>query len=190
VNVSQPARRDAPENTAILLARIGAYGTKSWAARIAELGLTLVQAEILRAVADGPGRSQQAISEQLSLLPSRVVGLVDGLEDRGILTRRRNRDDRRLHALVLTEAGSVLMRELARAERAHDRDLTAGLSTQQRAGFTEALIALAEHHGLAVYAGDRGGAASSMEAPPIAGRPQPERRRPLPSPAATRPSTG
>ena len=60
----------------------------------------------------GPGRSQQALSEQLSLLPSRVVAFVDNLEQRGYVERRRSTEDRRLNALYLTAKGTELMAEI------------------------------------------------------------------------------
>ncbi|MDQ2789458.1 MAG: hypothetical protein DLM60_01465 [Pseudonocardiales bacterium] len=46
---------------------------------------------LLRAVAAGPGRSQQELTQHLSTPPTRLVGLVDGLEQRGMLQRRRPR---------------------------------------------------------------------------------------------------
>jgi DNA-binding MarR family transcriptional regulator len=52
-----------------------------------------------------PGQSQQAIARQLRIPPSRLVPLVDSLETRGVIERRRDPGDRRNHALYLTDEG-------------------------------------------------------------------------------------
>ena len=106
------------------------------------------QAGIIRAVGAEPGRSQQALSEQLSLLPSRVVAFVDDLEQRGLIERRRNAGDRRLYALHLTEAGDRLLAELARVSDAHEAEFTAGLTSEQRTALADLLAAVADRQRL------------------------------------------
>src|ERR1700759_5563669 len=107
------AMSNQTHGVAILLAQLGRHSADRFTELIAELNLTGPQAAILRAIAGEPGRSQQALSEQLGLLPSRVVAFVDELEQRGLLQRRRNPGDRRLYALYLTEQGNDLMTRLA-----------------------------------------------------------------------------
>jgi DNA-binding MarR family transcriptional regulator len=119
-----------------------------FAERIAPLGLTPPHAGILRAIATNPGQSQQALSGLLGLLPSRVVAYVDELENRGYVERRRNPEDRRLHALHLTESGEQLMQQLSELFRQHDRTITAGLNSEQRAMLNDLLATLAQHQGL------------------------------------------
>ena len=52
----------------------------------------------------GPA-SQQGLADALSLDPSNVVGLLNELEERELVTRRRNRDDRRRHIVELAPRG-------------------------------------------------------------------------------------
>ena len=129
---------------AFLLAQLGQHSSERFTARIAALDLTPPQAAILGAIAGEPGRSQQALSEQLGLLPSRVVAFIDDLEQRGLLQRRRNPGDRRLYALYLTEQGEALMSELAGLSDAHEEEITAGLSDEQRSVLAELLTSLAD----------------------------------------------
>jgi DNA-binding MarR family transcriptional regulator len=136
------------DGVAFLLAQLGQHATNLFAERIAPLGLTPPHAGILRAIGKNPGRSQQALSGHLGLLPSRVVAYVDELEDRGYVERRRNPGDRRLHALHLTEAGEELMGRLSELFRQHERAVTAGLDAQQRAALNDLLATLAQHQGL------------------------------------------
>lgn len=115
---------------------------------MATIELTPPHAGILRAIADEPGRSQQALSARLGMLPSRVVVYVDELENRGYVERRRNPTDRRLHALYLTAAGKRLMRKLSEHARRHELRLTAALDPEQRSALRTLLATVARQQGL------------------------------------------
>jgi DNA-binding MarR family transcriptional regulator len=128
---------------------LGHHAAERFSERIAALDLTPPQAGILRAIAAAPGRSQQSLSTQLQLLPSRVVAYVDDLEDRGYVERRPNPDDRRQYALYLTAAGKQLMQKLSRLARQHDRAITSGLSESEQAQLRSLLATLAQQQGLA-----------------------------------------
>ena len=133
---------------AFLLSQLGHRSASVFTDLIASIDLTPPHAGILRAIAAEPGRSQQALSGQLGLLPSRVVAYVDELEDRGYVERRRNPDDRRLHALHLTASGKKVITKIGELGRQHDRLLTAGLDSQQRDTLHQLLATIAEHQGL------------------------------------------
>jgi DNA-binding MarR family transcriptional regulator len=133
---------------AFLLSQIGHRSASVFTDLIASIDLTPPHAGILRAIAAEPGRSQQALSGQLGLLPSRVVAYVDELEDRGYVERRRNPDDRRLHALHLTASGKKVITKIGELGRQHDRLLTTGLDSQQRDTLHQLLATIAEQQGL------------------------------------------
>lgn len=143
-----PAVR-VPVSAAFLLAQLGRLAADRFAERVAVLGLTPPEVGIMRAVWLDPGRSQQALSTQLALLPSRVVAFVDGLEGRGLVERRKNERDRRLYALHLTDEGETLMAEIAAVGKAHERDVTAGLTSEQKKTLVELLSLVAKNQGLA-----------------------------------------
>jgi DNA-binding MarR family transcriptional regulator len=133
---------------AFLLSQLGHRSASVFGDLIASIDLTPPHAGILRAIAAEPGRSQQALSGQLGLLPSRVVAYVDELEDRGYVERRRNPDDRRLHALYLTASGKKIMSKMGELARQHERLMTAGLNAEQRDTLRQLLSVVAEHQGL------------------------------------------
>ena len=133
---------------AFLLSQLGHRSASVFTDLIASIDLTPPHAGILRAIAAEPGRSQQALSGQLGLLPSRVVAYVDELEDRGYVERRRNPNDRRLHALHLTASGKKVITKIGELGRQHDRLLTAGLDSQQRDTLHQLLATIAEQQGL------------------------------------------
>jgi DNA-binding MarR family transcriptional regulator len=148
VVVTAARNSDAGDGVAFLLAQLGHHAAKQFAEQMAAIELTPPHAGLLRAIASSPGGSQQALSEQLGLLPSRVVAYVDELEDRGYVERRRNPDDRRLHALHLTASGKKLMTKIGDLARQHDRRITAGLDAEQRATLRDLLAMLADERGL------------------------------------------
>jgi DNA-binding MarR family transcriptional regulator len=137
-----------PGGTAFLLAQLGAHAAQRFAERLTELDLTPPQAGLLRAIADTPGRSQQALAAQLGTQATRLVAMLDALERRGVIERRRNPDDRRLHALHLTESGKALMRTLGQTAGAHGKALTAALTEEERTQLHELLTRIATEQGL------------------------------------------
>lgn len=139
--------RSAP-GAAFLLTQIGTLAAARFAERIGELDLTPPQTGLLRAVAVTPGQSQQALARHLGTPPSRLVALVDDLAERGLLERRRNPDDRRLHALHLTDAGRELMRRIGEVARAHDDDICRGLDEHERVTLAALLARIAADHDL------------------------------------------
>ncbi len=84
--------------------------------------------------------SQQALADSLSLDPSNVVGLLNELEERQLITRRRDSVDRRRHIVELSARGE---RELCGAyERLQlvDDDLLSPLSARERATLYDLLV--------------------------------------------------
>jgi DNA-binding MarR family transcriptional regulator len=133
---------------AFLLTQLGTHAASRFAERISELDLTPPQTGLLRAVAVAPGQSQQALARHLGTPPSRLVALVDGLDERGLLERRRNPDDRRLHALHLTDAGRDTLRRIAEVGQAHNDEMCAALTAEERTTLTALLARIAVDHGL------------------------------------------
>jgi DNA-binding MarR family transcriptional regulator len=145
---AQHRAEDGP-GSAFLLAILGAYAAERFADRIAVVDLTPPQSGLLRAVAATPGQSQQALAHVLGTAPSRLVALVDSLADRGLLERRRNPDDRRLHALHVTEAGHRMLARIGELGREHDDAICGSLTVDERARLRALLARIADDHSLA-----------------------------------------
>ncbi|MCP2340331.1 MarR family winged helix-turn-helix transcriptional regulator [Actinomadura rupiterrae] len=137
-----------PVGAAFLLAQLGAHAAGVFAERIKVLDLTPPQAGLLRMLKANPGGSQRELADRLGMPPSRFVPFVDKMEQRGLVERRRNPDDRRLHALYLTEAGESLLGELIPIAIEHETDLTSALSPGEHQQLTELLRRIADERGL------------------------------------------
>jgi DNA-binding MarR family transcriptional regulator len=77
---------------------------------LAEYDLTLTQGLALHEL-EQPQRMRE-LAETLGFDASHVTGIVDGLEDRGLVERRADPHDRRVKVLVITAAGAKLRREI------------------------------------------------------------------------------
>jgi DNA-binding MarR family transcriptional regulator len=139
---------DYSRDVGFLLSQLGYRSAALLAEQLSSMKLTPAHAGIMRAIATQPGQSQQALSAQLGVAPSRIVAYVDDLEKRGYVERRRHLSDRRLHALHFTDAGTQLFAELAEIFRQRERRLIARLEPEQSDALREMLCNVARQEGL------------------------------------------
>ena len=161
---------------AFLLAQLGAHATERMAERLKAIGLGPAHLGLLRVIATTPGQSQQAIAARVGVHPSRIVALIDDLERQGFVERRRNPEDRRLHAVYPAPGPKV--GEVSRIAAAHEHDFLAALSAEEREHLRQLLIRVARQQGLTpgVHPGYR----------QLPGRGRPRPRRDGTAPAETR----
>src|SRR5438132_14067287 len=106
-----PALADRPAALLVMAARTGQdLATR----RLAPMGLNVRLCGVLNLLAEGP-ISQQELGEQLGIDRTTVVELIDELERKGVVVRRRNPSDRRSYALSLTPKGRTVQKRAARA---------------------------------------------------------------------------
>ena len=94
---------------------------------------------ILLLIEANPGVTQTRLAQAVGLDRSTLVGVLDVLEARGLVERRRG-EDRRTNGLLLTRAGRALVAGLKRRIRAHERRVAARLTTEEK----DQLLALLE----------------------------------------------
>ena len=144
-------QRPAPPvaGSAFLLAQLGAHAAAVFASRVSRLGLTPALTGVLRSASMEPGLSQRTLAARLSVVPSKVVQLIDDLEQRGLVERRSDDTDRRNRAIYLTDNGAAVLAEVATIAMQHENDMTAALDADERSALRSLLQRVADEQGLA-----------------------------------------
>jgi len=97
------------------------------------------QYSVLVVIEANPGLSQADLSERLGIERARLVRLLDGLEKRGLIRRRRSPSDRRSHALHLTAQGERDLAPIKALAAEHEARLTTRLGPKKREALLTAL---------------------------------------------------
>lgn len=138
-----------PITVAFLLAQVGGRAAQDFGKALSPLGLTPPDAGILRLLSLSPGISQQELARRLNMHASRLVSVIDAMEERGLVVREANLSDRRLYSLQLSEAGRAAVNAVGRVAREHDERFCFALSEGERIELRGLLEKLALKHGLA-----------------------------------------
>jgi DNA-binding MarR family transcriptional regulator len=80
-----------------------------------ELGITQAEAHVLVQLARGGATSIATLHREFGTKRSTLTNVLDRLEQRGLVRRELNREDRRSLTISLTRAGAPQARRLARA---------------------------------------------------------------------------
>jgi DNA-binding MarR family transcriptional regulator len=134
----------APSSIGFLLSQVGTYAARRFAQRIGEADLHPPLFRVLNVLDAAEGRSQQAIGEAIGAPASRMVAIVDELEQRGLVERRPHPSDRRIRALYLTAAGRRLLARGRRIATEHEEELTRGMNEADRRRLTTLLQKLVD----------------------------------------------
>jgi len=133
-------------STAFLLKRLG-FAAKERAMEAYEpTGLTPYHHAILVALDEGSRATQGAIADALGYDRGQLVGLLDELEEQGLVERRRDPGDRRRHLVRLTPEGKRALGRLRTLARRLENDLLSPLDERGREHLHALLLQLAEQH--------------------------------------------
>ncbi|MGY4772175.1 MarR family winged helix-turn-helix transcriptional regulator [Kribbella sp. CWNU-51] len=111
-----------------VLARLTEAQTKA----LAPHGLNGRDLAVLSAVASGEPLSQLEVGSRLRVDRTSIGDLIDGLEDRGFVERRRSPEDRRRNVVVLTELGGSTYATAERIRLEVERGFLAPLRDGER----------------------------------------------------------
>jgi DNA-binding MarR family transcriptional regulator len=97
---------------------------------------------VLTALAEQPVRTQAALAQAISADKSRIIGVLDDLQQRELIKRQPDAADRRVHLLSLTPAGARLRRSVEAAIRRSEEEVLATLPAGDREAFLRSLKSL------------------------------------------------
>lgn len=94
---------------------------------------------ILIACKSGGGRNQNDLAATIGIRGATLTHHLNAMEDRELISRRRDPDNRRVHIVELTPAGEQLFLRLRRVAGDFDRRLRAGITEHDRATYERVL---------------------------------------------------
>jgi MarR family transcriptional regulator for hemolysin len=86
---------------------------------------------ILISLKTQPTSNQRELAKAVGIQGATLTHHLNAMEADGLITRRRDPANRRVHQVQLTEQGETLFYRLATAARAHDERLRAGLGDEE-----------------------------------------------------------
>jgi len=116
-----------------LLARLGMAVKMRAFDEFEQAGFSPYHHSVLALLDEGARDTQSAIADALQLNRSQLVGLLDALEERQLIERRADPNDRRRHVVALTPAGRLALERADRALESVEDDVLAALSPAERA---------------------------------------------------------
>jgi len=116
---------------------------QAFSRRSQEIGESPGRFATLTLIARNPGISQTELSHANGRDKSSVTPVVEDLVRRGLVKRKRVRDDRRTYRLNVTAAGKKTLTQLTRCARRHERILDGIIGRRDRKRFIQILKKIA-----------------------------------------------
>jgi DNA-binding MarR family transcriptional regulator len=136
---------DPQRSVAYLLHKGGMFVMAALEPALAAHGLTGRQYMVLAAIADRP-LSQRALAGQAGIDTSVLVGVLDVLEERSLVRREADPDDRRRQRLSLTKLGASTFSAAAKASAAAEREFLGTLSRADQSVLSDLLAQVVVPH--------------------------------------------
>lgn len=131
--------KDLDRSATHLLHRAGQCAGEIFASETRTGGLTPRQLAVMMVIGDEEGLNQTELVERTGIDRSTMADLVARLTRRGLVQRRRTREDARAYAIKLSPQGTKLLREARPGAAAADQRLLASLPSTKRQEFLDSL---------------------------------------------------
>jgi DNA-binding MarR family transcriptional regulator len=133
-------------STSFLLKRLGFTAKEKAIEAYEATGLNPYHHAVLALLDEGSRETQGAIADSLGYDRGQLVGLLDELEQQGLVERRRDPSDRRRHTVRLTPAGRRELAKLRTLAGTLEDDFFAALDDRDRDRLHSLLHRLAQQH--------------------------------------------
>jgi DNA-binding MarR family transcriptional regulator len=146
----QPFAERFPEelvsSALFLLKRLGMTAKEQSFAAYEEAGLHPYHHAILAVLDQGSRETQGAIADALGYDRGQLVGLLDELDEAGLIERRRDPADRRRQIVQITPTGRTTLDRLRSLSKRLEDEFLASLDESERRELHALLLRLAERH--------------------------------------------
>ena len=146
VTIRQGLPEELVASSTFLLKRLGFTAKERGMKAYEEQGLHPYHHAILIALDQGAHETQGSIADALGYDRGQLVGLLDELEERGLVERQRDPNDRRRHLVELTAEGKRTLRRLRALARQLEDEFLEPLSDAERDKLHGLLLKLAAKH--------------------------------------------
>ncbi|GAB3145594.1 MarR family winged helix-turn-helix transcriptional regulator [Amycolatopsis stemonae] len=136
-----PAPATAP--IGVILARTAKTAGRAFDHALAAAGGSQPVWQILISLKTKPVANQRELADAVGIQGATLTHHLNGMEAAGLVTRRRDPDNRRVHLVTLTPDGEQLFLRLASAAIAHDERMRKGLTDAEVAQLADLLHRLA-----------------------------------------------
>jgi DNA-binding MarR family transcriptional regulator len=134
------------DSTTFLLKRLGFHAKDRSHEAFEGTGLSAFHFAVMALLEEDPRETQAVIADALGYDRSHLVRLLDELEERELVARKRDPDDRRRHVVKLTAKGHRALAELREIVQRLEREFLAPLDANQRKALHGLLEELAGFH--------------------------------------------
>jgi DNA-binding MarR family transcriptional regulator len=149
--IPAPEARPGPpkellSSSVFLLKRLGFAAKDRSHAAFEGSGLSAFHYAVLALLEEDPRETQAQIADALGYDRSLIVRLLDELEERELVIRKRDPEDRRRHVVKLTPSGRSMLVDLRAIVRRLEDEYLAPLSAEERETLHVLLAKVASHH--------------------------------------------
>jgi DNA-binding MarR family transcriptional regulator len=148
IAVRRPQRvaKELIKSNGFLLARLGLNFKMRAMELFEQEGFEHYDYGVLALLAEGSLETQAGIADSLNVDPSRLVALLDSLEQRGLVARQRDPQDRRRHVVNITDDGKRQLARLREMTKRIENEFFGPLDADERLALRELLQRLACHN--------------------------------------------
>ena len=119
------------------LARAARVVSRAFDEALGDAGGSLPMWLVLLNLKIGRAANQRTLADAVGVTEATLTHHLNAMETAGLITRRRDPDNRRIHVVELTDAGEAAFLRLREAAIAFDRKLRRGVSAEEAATLEE-----------------------------------------------------